>query len=100
MRIAFIIFDQITLLDFIGVYDPISRLKTMNYLPDLEWDVCSFTESASDSFGLAIIPHKIQPSLSEYDAIIIPGGIGTRQLQYDDPFLHWIQRAQSATYKI
>lgn len=100
MRIAFIIFDQITWLDFIGVYDPISRLKTMNFLPDLKWDICSFTELASDQFGLSIKPHRIQPSLSDYDAIIIPGGLGTRQLQHDHDFLNWIQRAKAVKYKI
>jgi len=28
MKIAYILFDGITLLDFIGIYDPISRLKS------------------------------------------------------------------------
>ena len=45
VKLAYIIFDDITWLDFIGVYDPISRLKTLNYLTDLSWDICSHTDS-------------------------------------------------------
>jgi putative intracellular protease/amidase len=31
MNIAFIIYDGMTALDFIGVYDPLTRLKTMDF---------------------------------------------------------------------
>ena len=65
MKIAYILFDKITWLDFIGIYDPISRLKAMNYLPDITWDICSFNDSVKDNFGLEIKSHKIRNSLSE-----------------------------------
>ena len=39
MKSAFIIFDQMTALDMIGAYDPLTRLKSMNILPDFEWDI-------------------------------------------------------------
>ena len=39
MKIAFIIYDGMTPLDFLGVYDPISRLKTMGFREDIEWDI-------------------------------------------------------------
>ena len=82
MKIAYIIFDGITWLDFIVVYDPMSRLKSMEYLPDLSWDICSFTNTATDNFGLEVKPNKIQNALADYDAVIIPGGHATRDLQY------------------
>ena len=47
MKIAFIAFDGITWLDMIGIYDPISRLKSMKYMPNLTWDFCSFTKRVS-----------------------------------------------------
>ena len=100
MKIAYIIFDKITWLDFIGMYDPISRLKSMNYLPELSWDICSFSKPATDNFGLEIAANKIQNSLSDYDAIIIPGGIGTRPLQFDKDFINWIKTAKDVKYKI
>jgi cyclohexyl-isocyanide hydratase len=100
MKLAYIIFDGITLLDFIGIYDPLSRLKSMNYLPDLSWDVCSYSETAKDIFGLEIKSTKIKNSLADYDGVIIPGGHGTRQLQSDNSFIDWIKTADKVKYKI
>lgn len=100
MKIAYIIFNGITWLDFIGIYDPITRLRSMNYLPDLTWDICSFTDAVTDTFGLSIKPDKIRNSLSGYDAVIIPGGLGTRALQFDDEFLNWIKTAEPTKFKI
>ena len=77
MKLAYIIFNGITLLDFIGIYDPLSRLKSMKYLPALDWDICAFTDTVSDNFGLEIKPDKIKTPLADYDAIIVPGGHGT-----------------------
>jgi len=100
MKIAYIIFDGINWLDFIGVYDSISRLKSLNYLPDLTWDICSYTNSTADNFGLPVKVDKIKNSLDEYDAIIIPGGFGTRKLHYDNGFINWIRTGEQTSYKI
>src|SRR5215210_6009616 len=98
MKIAFIIFNGITWLDFIGIYDPISRLKSLNYIQDLTWDICSYTENIMDNFGLEIKTTKIRQTLSGYDAVIIPGGFGTRQLQFDTEFISWIKTTNSKAY--
>lgn len=100
MKIAFIIFDGITWLDLIGIYDPISRLKAYQYIPELEWDFCSMEKSAKDSFGTEILASKIKPDLSNYDMIIIPGGFGTRELRYEEEFIEWIKSAENVTYKV
>ena len=100
MKIAYIVFDGITWLDFIGVYDPISRIKMLNYLPDLTWDVCAYTKIVTDNFGLGLNPTNIQPNLSDYDAIIIPGGFGTRMLQSNTSFIDWIKTSEPVEYKI
>ncbi|MDO5607219.1 MAG: DJ-1/PfpI family protein [Capnocytophaga sp.] len=100
MKIAYILFDGITWLDFIGIYDPISRLKSLGYIPYLSWDTCAFTPTVSDNFGLALVPSKIRQSLENYDAVIVPGGWGTRKLRLDNDFMDWIKTARSAKYKI
>ena len=100
MKIAFIIFNEITWLDLIGVYDAIFRLKHMNFIPDLDWDICSFTNTASDQYGFTVVPSKIGESLASYDVIIVPGGYGTRILIQDEKFLNWIRTAQNAKWKI
>lgn len=99
MRIGFIIFDKMTLLDFIGFYDPITRLKTMRFINDLEWDICSFTEDVKDMTGIRIEPQKIRQSLSQYDMIFIPGGFGTRSLMNDKDFIEWIKTAKHCNLK-
>ena len=100
MKIAYVIFNGITWLDMVGVYEPVSKLKSRSYIPDLSWDVCAVTETTEDVFGLTVKASRINISLDNYDAVIIPGGIGTRQLQYDKDFLSWIRTAQNCMYKI
>jgi transcriptional regulator GlxA family with amidase domain len=100
MKIAYIIFNGITWLDFIGCYEPVSKLKSQDYIPDLTWDICGYNEEPQDIFGLEIKPSRIKNSLSEYDAIIVPGGIGTRQLQFEPDFISWLKTAQAVKYKI
>jgi transcriptional regulator GlxA family with amidase domain len=100
MKLAYIVFEGITWLDFIGIYDPVSRLKSLNYLPDLSWDICSYSAIAKDNFGLEIKPTKIKNQFSDYNAIIVPGGWGTRQLQFDTGFINWIKTAEKVKHKI
>jgi len=100
MKIAYIIFNKVTWLDLIGVYDPITRLKSMDYLPDLTWDICSYATTATDNFGLEIKPTHVQNSLANYDWIIVPGGHGTRHLQTDKNFLNWIKTSGKTNGKI
>ena len=87
MKIAYILFNGVTWLDFIGFYDTINRLKSLNYLPDLAWDICGNTEIVEDYFGLKIQVDKVNNSIYEYDVIFIPGGWGTRQLITDESFM-------------
>lgn len=97
--IAYIVFNGITWLDFVGIYDPICRLKSMNYLPNLAWDICAFTQTVTDNFGLEVKPHKTQNSLTNYDVIIVPGGFGTRPLQHDEEFMQWIKTSSKVPLK-
>jgi transcriptional regulator GlxA family with amidase domain len=100
MKLAYIIFDGITWLDFIGIYDPITRLKSMQFIDNLSWEVCALRGSVKDNFGLEIMPTTIGESLVAYDAVIIPGGHGTRLLQFDNEFLSWIKTAEHVKYKM
>lgn len=100
MKIAYILFDGITLLDFVGIYDPISRMKSKGFLEDLDWDLCATTSSIQDGFGLKINIDKIKPNLSDYDMVIIPGGFGTRKLQFEKDFVDWIKTASNVEYKV
>ena len=80
MRIGFVIYDGMTALDFIGVYDPLTRLKTMGFVPELTWEICSFSAEVRDNTGLLFTPTEIGQPLEDYDLVVIPGGISTRSL--------------------
>jgi cyclohexyl-isocyanide hydratase len=99
MKTAFIIFDQMTALDLIGVYDPLTRLKSMNFVPEFNWQICAYTEEVSDDKGLRFTPDKVAVSLSEYDMIVVPGGFGTRHLQNDTAFIDWLRSADPVKLK-
>jgi transcriptional regulator GlxA family with amidase domain len=99
MKIAFVIFDVLTALDFLGVYDAVTRLKTMHYIEDLQWDICAYTDSVSDKQGLVITPNKVRQPLGDYDIVIVPGGYGTRQLVNDAGFLEWLKTSETCKLK-
>ena len=99
MKTAFIIFDRMTALDLIGVYDPLTRLKSMNFLPGFNWEICAFTEEVFDDKGLRFTPDTVAMSLGEYDMIVLPGGFGTRTLQHDKSFMDWLRSADPVKLK-
>lgn len=99
MTIAYINFDGITWLDLIGVYEPVSKLKAYNFLSDLTWQICGYTANCRDIYRLEVTPSLVQTDLSGYDAVIVPGGIGTRELQYDLSFLSWLKSAEPVKFK-
>jgi transcriptional regulator GlxA family with amidase domain len=100
MRIAFVIFDRMTALDFIGVYDPLTRLQTMDLLPDVSWEVCAFTPQVSDITGLRFAPTRVGEPLDAYDMVVVPGGFGTRELVEDAAFLDWLRTAATCPLKV
>lgn len=100
MKIAYILFNGITWLDFFGVYDPLTRLQSLKFVSRLQWDLCAYTEKVSDNFGLQVQPTKVGEPLTSYDTIIVPGGFGTRPLRFDQPFLDWVRTAENASLKV
>jgi transcriptional regulator GlxA family with amidase domain len=100
VRIAFIIYDGMTALDFIGVYDPVTRLNTMGFLPDLEWEICARSGTVKDGAGLGFTPTKVGEPLDTFDMIIVPGGFGSRQLVEDPGFIEWLRTAAPCRFKV
>ena len=100
MRIAFIIYNGMTALDFIGVYDPLTRLHTMGFLPDLQWEICAQSRTVTDGAGLGFLPAKIGESLHAYDMVIVPGGFGSRELVKDAAFIEWLRSATPCQFKV
>jgi cyclohexyl-isocyanide hydratase len=100
MKIAFVVFNGLTTLDFIGIYDPLTRLKTMGFMPDLGWGICAYTDIVKDDRGLVMVPTAIQEPLQSYDVLVVPGGYGTRTLIQDKNFIEWIRTAEPCKLKV
>jgi cyclohexyl-isocyanide hydratase len=99
MKAAFVIFDQMTSLDFVGVFDPLGRLKTMGFVPDFDWSICALTPYIKDDRGLTFMADSICQSLEGFDLLIVPGGYGTRRLLADEHFLRWLKTGQNIPLK-
>ncbi len=100
MKAAFIVFDGMTALDFIGFYDPITRLKSMKIIENFAWNVCAQSAEVTDDRGLKFKADTVGATLEGYDMIVVPGGFGTRKLQHDDTFMRWIKTAANVPLKI
>ena len=100
MKTAFVVFDRMTSLDFIGFYDPVTRLKSMKIIDDFEWRICATTQYVVDDRGLRIEADAVAESLSSYDMLFVPGGFGTRSLQHDRNFIDWLKSAESVKLKV
>ena len=97
LKIAFVIYDNLTLLDFAGAYDSLTRLKTMGFVPDLAYEICAMTEDVRSVEGARLIADRVADDLSTYDYVIIPGGDGIKDLMKDPVFLRWISVASEKT---
>jgi len=100
VKIAFIIYDEMTALDFIGVFDPVTRLKTMGFLSDLQWEICAQAKTVTDGSGLGFIATKVGGSLDAFDMVIVPGGFGSRKLMNDAGFIAWLRSAAPCKFKV
>ncbi|WP_435157743.1 DJ-1/PfpI family protein [Haladaptatus sp. DFWS20] len=95
MDIAFVAYDGMTALDFVGIYDPLTRLDTMGFRDDVSWDVCARTERVTANAGLELVPDVVDEPLSGYDMFVVPGGFVARELAEDDGFTSWLATADS-----
>lgn len=94
------VFDRMTMLDFIGFYDAVTRLKSMKFMDNFEWHICSMAQTVVDDRGLHIEANVVGQSLDSYDILFVPGGFGTRQLQHDPSFIRWLKTAQPVPLKV
>lgn len=102
MDIAFVVYDDLTALDFVGVYDPVTRLSTMGFRDDVSWEICAPApdEDVTATGGLSLNVTAVGESLGSYDAVIVPGTVETEAYRTDPEFLDWLRTAADCEYKI
>lgn len=100
MKIAFVLFDGLTFLDFAGFYDVINRLNFFEQTKGTTWETCAMTDQVRDESGLTLKVDRVKPDLAEYDLVFVPGGMGTRKLRFDEAFVGWLRQAENVPLKV
>ena len=95
LRIAVVLFDRLTALDAIGPYETLQRLPgaTVTFVADRTG------EFRTENGFLGLIADATFDELPDPEVIVVPGGVGTRELM--DPALPvhaWLQRAHETSH--
>ncbi len=82
---GFVGFAGMTLLDLVGVLDPVSRVRTMGFDPELTCEVSTLDGPYAQDGLRVSSAHR--PPLANYDVVVVAGGLAARTLA-DDPENH------------
>src|SRR5262245_2285144 len=82
-RIAFLVFPRLTLLDLVGPYDAIRRVRTMGFDPALSWTFLGTSAEVLDDVGTRAPVDLVLPDAPplEFDLLVVPGGPGVDELR-------------------
>jgi transcriptional regulator GlxA family with amidase domain len=93
MQVVFLLYPRFTALDWIGPHD------VLNSVPGTE--CVTVAERAgpvgNESGNLEIVAAKSMDEVESADILVIPGGLGTRELLDDEPLLDWVRRIHETT---
>jgi transcriptional regulator GlxA family with amidase domain len=93
MKIAILIFDDLTALDAIGPYEVLARL------PDSELEFVAKEPGLvrADTGALRLSADRALYEVADPDVLLIPGGQGNRPLMQDDEVLEWVRGAHEGS---
>jgi len=93
MEIVIPLFDRLTALDAVGPYETLQRLPgaTVTFIAEKKGEI------RTENGFLGLIADATYDDYPEPDVIVVPGGIGTRELLRDHPILEWLRAAHETT---
>ena len=80
-RFCFFAFDGMTLLDLVGVHDPIARIASMGFDETSTRIIAGPAERVWSKDGMTITVDAVLPPLDDVDVLVLAGGPQTRALQ-------------------
>lgn len=90
-RVALVAFPGMTLLDLVGVWDPLRRISVMGFDPTHLCEVVGLQGTrVYCADGALVEVERVRPDLREFDLVVVPGGPGTRELQEDADVVAWL----------
>jgi transcriptional regulator GlxA family with amidase domain len=93
LQVAIPLFPKLTALDGIGPYEVLQRIPTI----DVTFVGHERGEVRTENGMLGVTVDATFEELPAPDAIVFPGGVGTRPLVHDDRVLAWLSRAHATT---
>lgn len=90
-KFAVVGFARMTLLDLVGVLDPLARIVTMDVDREASIEVVSATEEAWSGFGATFSSVRTRPALDAFDVLVVAGGPETRALENDPKVAEWLR---------
>ena len=95
MDIGIALFEQVTALDAIGPYEVLQRLPNA----EIKFVGRERGEVRTDNGFLGLTVDVTFEELPSPQIVLVPGGIGTRELVHDETILEWIRKAhQTSVY--
>lgn len=92
MRIDFLLFDEITVLDAVGPYEVLTRL------PDAQLRFVGKQRGrVRGDGGLGLYVDTTLEEATSCDLLVVPGGFGARKLQSDGEVLSWLRAVDATT---
>ena len=88
---AFVAFAGMTLLDLVGVHDAIARIGRMKLDETARFSFASATEDPWTEHGARFDAGFLRPDLGDVDVLVVPGGLGTRELVDDPDVIAWLR---------
>ena len=93
MRVAIALFPRNTALDSIGPYEVLQRVPSI----DVVFVGHQRGEVRTDNGMLGLICDATFGEVTEPDVLLVPGGVGTRELMIDETVLDWVRAAHRHT---
>jgi len=93
MEIAIPLFDRFTALDAVGPYEVLSRLPGAR----VRFVAAEPGPKRTETRMLTLSAEASLAEVPEPEVVVVPGGLGTRDLMSDEQVLGWIRRAHAGS---
>lgn len=93
MQVAITLFPRNTALDSIGPYEVLQRVPSI----DVVFVGHRRGEVRTENGMLGLICDATFDEVTEPDVLVVPGGVGTRELMTDEPVLDWVRAVHRNT---
>ncbi len=89
-RFAFVAFAGMTLLDLVGPLDAVSRIASMHFDETSRCTVVAADDEGWHGSEAELRVARVRPALSDFDVIVVPGGLAARALVRDRAVVEWL----------